>query len=258
MGSTNSDRNSVITRIKRLYKNLKIEPLPGNFNCDYYVECNRSLPKKLRKDIVAGNWPYIGVNYGKAKIAGKDCRILVVAMDQGGGGEAYGEDFETRQNEWYGAFFNRVNAHTGGTHLIVKHLVDNKNPEDFVAEFAHTNSVKCSPKKEMEQMKSESTAMMRKCCRNHLERELEIFKPDLIITEGRGPSDMLKDVLNLSVADYQSRDNTTGKVCEVYEGQPIVLAGPHPARTLKWKYGKSLPSWYRKAIDRVRKVVEKG
>ena len=133
-----------------------------------------------------------------------------------------------------------------------------KNPEDFVAEFAHTNSVKCSPKKDEQRMKSESTAKMQQCCRNHLERELKIFKPDLIITEGRGPTDMVKNILKLSKADFRSADNTTGKVCEVYEGHPVVLAGPHTARTLKWHYGTSLPPYYAKAVNRVRAVIKKG
>lgn len=259
MGRLNPNIDSVSTKIERLYKDLKIEPFSGKFDCKYYPECRKSLNRKLRRDIATGNWPFIGVDYGKAEIEGIRCRILVIGMDQGGVGEAHGTDFETRQEEWYWAFHNRdVNAHTGGTHLIIKCLVDHKDQQCFLRQFAHTNSVKCSPKKkEGERMKSETTPVMKKCCRNHLEQELEIFKPDLIITEGRVPTDMVKDILNLSEADYQSPDKTTGKVCEVYEGQPIVLAGPHPARTLKWRYGTSLPPYYAKAIDRVRAIIKK-
>lgn len=259
MRRVNPNINSAATAIKRLYKDLKIEPLPGKFHCDYYEECRESLEKRLRRDIITGNWPYIGVDYGKAKISGKVCRILVIAMDQGGAGEARGKDFETRQKEWYGAFFNSVNAHTGGTHLIVKYLVDNKDPEFFIGAFAHTNAVKCSPKKEKQQMKSESTATMRKCCRNHLERELEILKPDLIIAEGKGPVAMVEHILGLSETDYKSyKDNANIYFCKVYRGQPVVLAVPHPARKkgLKWRYGE-LPSYYLKTIDNVRKIFSR-
>ena len=260
MRGSRAEANSTATSIKRLYRELRIEPIAEKFDCHYCQECRKSLNERFRRGITTGNWPYVGLDYGKAEVAGIRCRILVIGMDQGGVGEAHGAAFETRQEDWYWAFHNRdVSAHTGGTHLIIKCLVDDKDPECFLRQFAHTNSVKCSPEKRRgDRMKSESTPIMQKRCGNHLERELGIFKPDLIITEGRGPTDMVKDILNLSVADYESPDNTTGKVCEVYEGQPIVLAGPHPARTLKWRYGTSLPRYYARATNRVREVIKRG
>ena len=262
MKKVNSNINPAAAAIKRLYKDLKIEPLLGKFDCDYYDECRKSLKKPLRKDIITGNWPYIGVDYGKAVIAGVRCRILVIAMDQGGFGEAEGLTFAERQSDWFEAFRSRVNAHTGGTSLIIQRLADNNssdNTEPVLSAFAHTNSVKCAPKKETEWMKSESTAIMRKCCRNHLERELEILKPDLIITEGNGPITMLEDILELSEADCRSyKDNESIYSCEVYSGQPVVLAAPHPARKkgLKWREGE-LPPYYLKAIGRVRDIFKK-
>lgn len=262
MRRVNSNINSAATAVERLYKDLKIEPLLGKFDCDHYEECRRSLKKQLGKDIIAGNWPYIGVDYGKAEIAGVRCRILLIAMDQGGIGEAEGLTFAERQGEWFEAFRSRVNAHTGGTSLIIRQLADDKsrhNPEPVLRAFAHTNSVKCSPKKERERMKSESTAIMRKCCRNHLERELEILKPDLIITEGKGPVGMLEDILGLSETNCRSYEGREGIYsCKVYSGRPVVLAVPHPARRkgLKWREGE-LPSYYLKAIDRVRKIFSR-
>lgn len=257
MRRPDSNTSSVVALIRQEYERRGIEPLPHEFRCDHRKACEKSLKPQFRKSIIKGNWPYIGCDYGKAEIGGIRCRILVIGMDQGGVGEARGAAFEERQEHWYWAFHNRdVSAHTGGTHLIIKCLVDNKDPECFLRQFAHTNSVKCSPEKqEGERMKSESTPVMQKRCRYHLKRDLEIFEPDLVITEGRGPTDMVKVILNLSKPDYPSRDKRTGRVCEVYRGRPVLLAGPHPARTLRWRYGTSLPPYYARAINAVWEVI---
>ena len=257
MRRASSSVNSAAEAIRRLHRELKIEPLPDRFGCKYYEDCRKSLNKRLRRKMITGNWPYVGASYGRADIDGVHRRILVIGMDQGGWGEAWGRTFQQRQDDWLAAFKCPDHAHTGGTSLIIQRLTNNKesdNPKRVVSGFAHTNSVKCSPKKvEGQGMRSESTATMRQNCQRHLKREIGLLKPDLVIAEGKWPTAMVKDILELSEADWTFNERGGKNYCEVYQGQPTVLAVPHPARKkgVRWKEGK-LPSYYLDAIDRAR------
>ena len=257
MTTTRSSANSAAEAIRRLHRELKIEPLPDRFGCKHYEGCRKSLNKRLRRKMITGNWPYVGASYGKADIDGVHRRILVIGMDQGGWGEAWGRTFQQRQDDWLGAFTCPDHAHTGGTSLIIQRLMNNKesdNPKRVVSAFGHTNSVKCSPKKvEGEGMKSESTATMRQNCQEHLEREIRLLKPDLVIAEGKKTTAMVKEVLEFSVADWTFKERGGKNFCEVYQGRPTVLAVPHPARKRGVRWSKrELPSYYLDAIDRAR------
>lgn len=62
--------------IKRLYSSLGIIPTAKkDFKCCYYEQCSK--PRRT------GDWSYVGVDYGSAKISGKKAKLLFVAMDRG-------------------------------------------------------------------------------------------------------------------------------------------------------------------------------
>ena len=259
---TRARRNasSAAEAISRLHRDLKIEPLPDRFGCKCYEDCRKSLNKRLRRRMITGNWPYVGASYGRAHIDGVHRRILVIGMDQGGWGEAWGTTFHQRQGDWRAAFECPDHAHTGGTCLIIQRLMNNKergNLRRVASAFAHTNSVKCSPRKvEGQGMRSESTAEMRQNCQRHLKREIGLLKPDLVIAEGMQTTAMVREVLELPDADWRFKERGGKNYCEVYQGQPTILAVPHPARKkgLRWSKGE-LPSYYLDAIDKARESL---
>lgn len=241
------------TSIKRLFSSLGIIPTrKKDFKCRYYKQCSK--PKRT------GDWGYVGVDYGSAKISGKKAKILFVAMDRGGHAKGYSKKqlFEDAQGGWHGATEKPGNAHMGGVHLIVKELVkeNTKDPSIFANQLALTNSVKCG--KYTKKMRSTSTEVMTVNCSNHLLKEINCLKPDLIITQGNFPKWRVRDRLGLSETSptYQFKSRE-GRVAEIYRLEHrLVLTTPHPARLkgMKWKEGK-LPPFLYKAIQKVKEII---
>jgi len=248
-----------IRNITRLHERLKIEPFRSKFNCEYFGGkdgCKRSLQSKWGKNVrvLCGDWPYIGAEYRKARVSGKITSIVVVGMD-GGGKKRMGLHFSERQEEWYDAFKGKKgewhNAHTAGTNLAVRELVDDKSPESYLDQFCYINSVKCTPS--TDDMLSKTTAVTRANCRNHLQKELNALKPDLIVVEGRYPERMIMHIYGLSRPAYQYKGVYRSRLY-TETGKPIVLALPHPsARGIgSGILAGQLPTCYLKAINKVR------
>ncbi|MGH8055981.1 MAG: hypothetical protein ACREOH_01900, partial [Candidatus Entotheonellia bacterium] len=99
--------------IQCLYLNLNIIPTPQDFGCPYLHGCSRQ--SEIRGiQFCTGNWAYVGVDYGKGKINGKNAKILVIAMDRGGYCEAENEKFPDTQKAFREATEYPGNAHMGG------------------------------------------------------------------------------------------------------------------------------------------------
>ena len=250
-----------IKSIKRLHKHLKIEPSGGKFGCEYYLGkegCRRSLRNKWGRnvDVVCGDWPYIGLEYGKARVSGKPMSVVVVGMD-GGGRKKMNLRFPRRQKEWYEAIKGHNgkwdNAHVAGTNLAVRELVDDKDPELFLRQFCYINSVKCTPK--AEGMSSMATAVTKANCTNHLRRELNELKPNLIVIEGRYPERIIIHIYGLLRPAHQYKGGYRSRLY-IESDKPIVLALPHPsARGIRsCILAGQLPPCYLKAINKVRSL----
>ncbi len=236
--------------VKKLYSELGIKPTKGSFRCNNFANCCRSLRIRKRQKVITGSWPYIGIDYGKAKVAGKKLRIIVIGMDAGGIDDV-SRNFLHRQNEWRCAFENSIESpvsqHPTGTALMLKELVDDKRPNRFARQFVFINAVKCTPNNG--EMTSGVKGSMCTACESILFREVHLLKPDIVITQGSYPREMIKKILKSNRKIFE-KDGFL-----IYtSGNSIVLVAPHPTRHIPWKQGL-LPKQYGKAVDKVRKNV---
>lgn len=236
-------RNSII----KLHSELGIKPTKGAYGCYNFDACCRSLRVRKRQDVITGSWPYVGVGYGRAMVVGKERRIIVVGMDAGGKDDA-SRNFNRRQYQWRCAFENPPKSrdywHPAGTALLLKELVDDKRENRFARQFVFINAVKCTRKNG--KMTSVVKGRMCKACESILSREIEVLDPDVVITQGSYPREMVKGILKPDRRIFE-KDGFA-----IYmSGNSIVLATKHPTRHIPWKQG-ILPKQYRKAVEKVR------
>jgi hypothetical protein len=243
------DKKMIRTRngIIKLHSELGIKPTKGAYRCCNFNACRRSLRVRKRQNVITGSWPYVGVGYGKALISGKEMRIVVVGMDAGGIDDA-SLNFYRRQNQWRCAFEYSIkfpgSPHPVGTTLLLRELVDDKRENRFARQFVFINAVKCTRKNGV--MTSVVKESMCKACESILSREINILEPDIIITQGSYPREMVKRILNPGRRIFEKDGFLIYTI-----GNTIVLATPHPTRHIPWKRG-ILPKNYCKAVEKVR------
>lgn len=259
MGTIPDDELMTTERValRTLYSHRGIVPAWERFGCSCLSSCSAAAKLPL----ITGTWAYVGTAYGQARVNGRPVKILFVAMDTGGKDDlpdpALAEaHFSAAQCDFRCGAESPRNAHMGGVHLILRELVDNKDPALFSRQYALTNAVKC--RQATNKMATNCRAPMIKNCACHLEKEIEIMRPTLIITQGAHPSCTVKKLSLFAVAKpLETFSGERGKA-EVFRGQDrtVLLTTPHPARLkgLKWKQGV-LPSFLLESLGRVRQEL---
>jgi hypothetical protein len=170
-------------------------------------------------------------------------------MDIGGHGEAHLWSFADAQREFRQAGETRRNPHMGGVALIMRHLVDDSDPRRIASQFALTNAVKCV--EHTGTMSTKPSQLMIFECSHHLMAEIEVLKPDVIITQGSHPASTVSRLLGpAKTITFMDR----GRATTVSRANNIILVTtPHPARQpgLKWSQG-TLPDFFVAAVERAR------
>ena len=191
-------------KIYRLLRDdLKIGAEKGCFDCRFYNDgdghkgCNQSVAGGLGSGRL-GDWPYVGRQYGEARVGGKLARVLFVAMDRPFKGEEGSDaslDFRNEQMWWRRGAYDRnsegTNPHMGGVDAEMECLLDSGvSDEDRCQQFALVNAVFCgAPAKERKNRKtmdSNVSETMKRNCRRQLQEMLRTFKPDIVIAQGKG------------------------------------------------------------------------
>ena len=221
------------TAVKALYEGRKIVPVRKGFGCSALSDCS----EHGRLELHTGNWAFVGRDYGRAKVAGHFARVLFVAMDRGGYGGADEEDFPDTQASFRRSIELPRNPHMGGVALILKHLVDDRDPRVLSSQCALTNAVKCS--QHTDSMNTGATGTMISRCGSHLRAEIECLDPDIVITQGGHPTDtVLRSIAALRLI-REFAGPSRGRASVSGTERLVVLATPHPARQpgLKWTRG---------------------
>ena len=240
-----ADRASSTSRdaIRSLYHERGIEPTPSGFGCRSLAACSATALRR-NAPFATGNWAYVGVDYGRATLDGRPARILFVAMDRGGAAKANREPFAVTQQQFRLGAELRWNPHMGGVSTIMAYLVDEEDRDVYARQFALTNAVKCV--EATGRAKTNATAVMIGQCAHHLEAELSVLRPDVVITQGSHPAHTVQRLLgarNPSVfGDSRSqRANVRLYATEV----ALLLTTPHPARLkgMGWSRGV-LPGYF--------------
>ena len=163
------------------------------------------------------------------------------------------EEFEETQYQFRTACFKRSNPHMGGTDVELKYLLDPTPCEQRCRQFALTNSVRCRPSSP--NMESQSTSTMIAKCQAHTKAIIEILTPDIIVTQGKYPSEGIVEMFDSEII-FKSDNGSTRpyRKAEVRRsGDVLFLLTAHPAchPGLRWKSG-CLPDYLCDAINEVR------
>src|ERR1051326_6816173 len=239
MDDLNYDPDTLVTAyrnsISELYLRNGITPCEQmeDFSCAYRSKCSSKPP---RPELVfhTGTWPYVGALYGNARVQGNPVRILFVAMERGGKfTPAEEKTFADTQYDFRYSAEQSQNPHMGGVSQLMKALVDNEDKKKSSILFALTNAVKCVWG--TNSMDSDSTDIMIQNCADHLQAEIAVLKPHLIITQGVHPTNTIRRLLpaRTSIADFTGDAGTSSLfVCK----NIVVLTTPHPARKKGWAW----------------------
>ena len=233
--------------IRALYAERGIVPTRRNFACQSLRLCSDGA----KLDLHTGNWAFVRCDYGKALVDGLPARIMFVAMDRGGYGGADDEGFPDTQSAFRRAIQLPRNPHMGGVALILKHLVDEREPRKLSGLCALTNAVKCV--QHTGSMSTNATSTMIRECGSHLRAELRALEPDLIVTQGGHPADTVRESLAGLRLVQEFAGEKRGRAALYENSRVAVLVTPHPARQagLKWARAE-LPHFLLDAIARTR------
>jgi hypothetical protein len=180
-------------------------------------------------------------------------------MDRGSDGHEL--MFTDTQEAFRNGAERRTNWHMGGVALIMAALLDEGRSAKYSLQFALTNSVKCVLSNK-ENMNANLDKTMIRSCANHLWSEIEVLRPDLIITQGTHPRETVVAHYSDLEPLWRSGDQT-GSAQILRRDRLIVLTTPHPARRkgLKYKRGAlglgqgSMPPFWEEAIVKTRAAL---
>ncbi len=247
--------------IQDLYIRLCIVPQREGFQCKCLPSCSNAAQMPL----ITGTWAYVGTQYGQATINRRPTKILFIAMDRGGKGgpdkRADEEIFADAQCAFRQCADTPYNPHMRGVHLILRELVDDKDPSVFSRQYALTNAVKCA--RETGKMYTKVPRVMIHNCAGYLPKEIETLKPDLIITQGQHPAWTVTSSRYFECLKQKEKFmGERGRSAEVWTRENrccIVLTTPHPARLkgLSWRE-KKLPEFLLNAIQYSKSLLQLG
>ena len=232
---------------------LGIGASAGCFHCkEFDTSCYPSIVRRMGEvEVIKGDWTYVGQQYGQAMIAKKRAKILFVSMERP---LPEPEEFEETQYQFRTACLERCNPHMGGTDVELKCLLDPTPPKERCKQFSLTNSVRCRPCPS--NARSQSTSMMIAKCQAHTKAIIGILKPDIIVTQGRHPSDSIIKLFDSEVVfkkDNRRHSRSLRKVEIRRGGGVLFLLTAHPANhpSFRWRSG-GLPDYLHDAINKLR------
>ena len=229
-----------------------------HFDCQYFHDCCKSLAQRGRREVVPGDWTYVGHQHGLAMINGRCAKVLFVAMERP---LNEGETFELTQRGFRKACYERQNPHMGGADVVLKYLLDcSTTREDRCQQFALTNSVRCRPK--ASGAETRSTPTMAQHCRRHTQLIIDELKPDVIVTQGsKFPRAQIMDLFEPDIVCRMDSGSQRKQKrwAEVRKGNGIIfLLTAHPARYPGFAPKKGhLPCHLRNAIQAVRDLWDR-
>jgi hypothetical protein len=237
--------------IEALYSRRGIVPTPEK---DFKCGCLQSCKATAELPLITGSWPYIGSAYGKARIGEREVRILFVAMDTGG--EEADMKFEDAQCGFRCLAEKPRKPHMGSVHMLLRELVDDKDPCVFSRQFALTNAVKCRP--DTKNMRAVRCGRMITNCAGHLEQEIETLQPMLIVTQGDHPFRTVKRLSRFAAEEALATFKGEPRgIAEVFcsKDRVILFRTPHSrVKGLRWKQPQ-IPAFLAKAAARARESL---
>lgn len=244
--------------VKELQEKLGIGATGECFDCaSFSTRCKPSIVSRMGTvPVSAGDWTYVGHEFGQATIRGRLARILFVSMERPKSNKQP-ESFEDTQRAFRKACFARSNPHMGGTDIELEAILDPTTPaENRCRQFALTNSVRCRPVSN--RANSRSTPTMIAECQQHTKAIIKKLKPNVIVTQGKPAYQSIRSLYKSEVVCR--RDNgrlgRSFRFAEVRKNDcMLILRTAHPAHHVEFstKLGPA-PPYLLDAINFLRNV----
>jgi len=235
-----------VDKLREFYKKEKIGR--DNFNCRNSEKCFKDLniSEKYR-----GSEAYVGTNYGKP------FKILFIPLDIGG--ECKNLKDRRRELEKEAEVDNlRRNRcwHILETLKALKILLEKEDKdEDSVLQeilkegrYSMINSAKCCLGKNMNQ----APWKFFNNCKEYIKAEVEILKPDIIITQGRRAADVFELLYPDELKDKGEWFEREGDITVNGNHKALVICAVHPSARGRWK-----KKWNSFVSDRLLKIIDK-
>jgi hypothetical protein len=192
---------SIVDEIKKYYEDNEISPM--NFKCKHLKCCKRNC-----ENFTEAREPYIGERYENENDVPK---LLFLSLDSGHGeDEREARTIEAMRSyeEMHGFIeaSKHKQRHWYRTYELAFTLLRQFKPEipfqDVHRYFSHTNSAKCCLNNERN---AQADYMLFKNCRGYIAGEIEIFKPDILITQGNMALCAVEPYFDVSVHGDQKK-----------------------------------------------------
>jgi hypothetical protein len=188
------DQKALIGSLKAYYSEHGIGA--ENFRCRHEPECRGSLPifdpsAPVQDSFSPASEPWTGPRFGETEVP-RIPRLVFVSLDSGdAGAEAGSSAIEVRDGWAPGVWVatpKEKRRHWFCTCEIARRLIRTFRSsiadipiEDAQAYFAHTNSARCCQNKRGNR---QADPVLFDNCRKFVGPELEIFRPDVLISQG--------------------------------------------------------------------------
>ena len=258
-----------------LMKGRQIGSSEKVFACEFFARCDESVHGGLSKGR-KGDWAYVGAQYGRARISGRQARILFVSMDRNRvvsdlDDDAKGDDpefwsFEAVQSQFRNAC-SQGDPHMNGVGRAMQCMVGaDVARNDYAQQFALVNSVLCGVRWTDTESRAEPT--MKRNCSEHVKTILAKLEPDILVAQGMDQPRSLVEAFETYTVKRWPGKGAPRVARGEFEGRyPWIVITAHPGFYSRGIPGKErlrhgpaglLPNELEEAFDLVRDRYSRG
>lgn len=200
-----------------------------DFHCPYFSSCSRKYPNTF----TTAKESFVSSGYVDHKLP----RIVFISLDSGSAETDPTLKTLERVRMWEEENQNVLglekNKHWYRTHelayTILRNFKDDMRLEEAKHYFAHVNSAKCCENKPF---RAQASQTLFDNCRGFIAGELEILKPDIIVTQGKWARLAVDGHFPRIVApDYFPESLTEVKIIEITTHPVLLIETFHPRHT---------------------------
>ncbi len=242
----------MLNSLENYYKKNGI--LSTHFECIHKKECKGDCG-----NFTGPTSSFLGSGYEKGNLP----RLLFLSLDSGSGEKdpldrtpiKVRETNESRNIEKLKKNTHWPLTHEIALHILKKYSNELQKKDDVKKYFAHVNSAKCSMNK-LNRKKANKVLFIN--CRNYLQKELKIFNPDIIITQGTEAREAIKQFTTNKVLRKYKDDKysqivllNNKKIFWLHTYHPTSWGGKYNEQrrnSKNWEtYSKKIYKWYTKS-----------
>jgi len=199
---------TMLRRLSRYYEDKGI--LSTFFTCPHRTDCKGDCA-----EFTGPKSAFVSTGYERGNLP----RLLFLSLDSGDGDQndknRLPETVREQEEVERDIFTLPKNRHWYRTHELAWYVLSQFDPgirlEDARKHFAHANSAKCCMNKPG---RKKAAAVLFRNCRKYLRGELEILRPDVLVTQGAEAKEAVKSLdykVLESIDEYASKVEMDGR-----------------------------------------------